>query len=116
MTTIALLITLMTMMTALIGSAVYWWAECQRAKNELFVRDMDEASTPIQYIYEEQMRINLNKMANELTELEGGNVNLTVAQVKDVLAALGDRWRTVSPEQAASEYAAIVERAGLREK
>ena len=105
---------MMTVMTALIGSAVYWWAECQHTRNQLFDRDINETLTPP--THEEQMRINLNKLANELTELEGGNVNLTVAQVKDVIAALGDRWRTVSPEQAASEYAAIVERAGLREK
>lgn len=58
------------------------------------------------------MKVNLNTLANEITDAEQGKVNLTVAQVKDVIAALGHRWRDLPAPQAAAEFAAITERAG----
>ena len=114
MTTIALLITLMTVMTVIVGSAIYWWAECQHARNQLFDRDLLETSTPL--TTEEQMTVNLNRLANELCDIEDGKTDLTVAQIKDVLAALGERWRSLPTEQASAEFAAIVARAGLKSK
>ncbi len=114
MTTIALLITLMTMMTVLIGSAVYWWAECQHARNQLFDRDLLETSTPL--TTEEQMTVNLKKMYKELTDFEGGKIGLPQPQVADLVGAMGERWRTLPPQQAFAEFLAIWERAGLKSK
>lgn len=34
--------------------------------------------------------MNLNQLAKEVTKLEGGKINLSVAQVKEVLRCFGD--------------------------
>jgi hypothetical protein len=34
--------------------------------------------------------MNLNQLAKEITKIEGGRVNLSIAQVKEVMRCLGD--------------------------
>lgn len=114
MTVIVTALVILTVTSICIASAAYWWSECTYARNELdWYKHHTITQEPTQ---EEQMTINLNKLAVAICEKEGGKANLTIAQVKDVLAAMGEHWRTVAPEVAASEYAAIVERAGLKSK
>lgn len=60
------------------------------------------------------VKVDLDKLARDLTVEEGLKQSLAVAQVKEVLACLGRRWRFMPPEEFAAEVAAIVERAGLR--
>jgi len=58
---------------------------------------------------------NLNRMASELAEVEGLKEPISVAQVKEVLGCLGERWRQ-NPDKAdvQEEIAAILKRAGKR--
>lgn len=54
------------------------------------------------------MRTNLNTLARELCRAEGGAEQVNIAQVKDLLARLGDRWQAVSRAQALAEFAALI--------
>jgi hypothetical protein len=102
----------LTVFVAIAGAAIYWWSECQYARNQLDQYQYHESTTkPTQ---EEIMSVNLNNLAKTLAVQEGGNVNLTIAQIKDTIAALGQHWRDCDPEVAAAEFAAIVERAGKK--
>lgn len=56
----------------------------------------------------------LRKLAREIAKLEGKKTNLSIAQITEVLGALGKRWRALTPEAALREAAAIIERAGKR--
>lgn len=55
----------------------------------------------------------LNTLARDLTLDEGLKVSLPEAQVKEVLACLGRRWRD-DPSRTLHDAAAILTRAGLR--
>lgn len=55
---------------------------------------------------------NLNILANELTYVEGLAEDLSVAQIKEILAILGIRWRTMSEHEAFKEFQAILNKAG----
>ena len=61
---------------------------------------------------------NLNMLAKHLCTLETGapgtGCNLTIAQVKDVQAALGVALRALSSEHAIAVCAALIARAGKR--
>lgn len=56
--------------------------------------------------------VDLNELAVAITKEEGLSLSLSVAQIKEVLAILGRRWRSMPPEEAALEIMAIVERGG----
>lgn len=62
------------------------------------------------------IRINLNEIMRELAKKEGLTQNQPVAQVKEVIALLGLRWREMSDEQAQAEFEAIKNRAGLNSR
>ncbi len=114
MTVIVLAITVLTITSICVAAAIYWWSEATYSRNEVEWYKTHACCEPL--TAEEQMTVNLNKLADALTDLEGGKTNLTIAQVKDVIAALGEHWRGVLPEQAAAEFAAIIAKAGLRSK
>lgn len=59
-------------------------------------------------------RANLNKLAREITLVEGLEKSISIAQVKEVLGILGERWRDGTVEQMAAEVSALVSRAGRR--
>lgn len=56
--------------------------------------------------------MDLNKLAKELTEMEGLKESCTVAQVKEIIALLGIRWRTMDYSVVMTEVEAILQRAG----
>jgi hypothetical protein len=58
----------------------------------------------------------LRKLAREIARLEGGKVDLTIAQVSEVVGALGVRWRRMSVPDVLVEVAAMTGRAGLRRR
>jgi hypothetical protein len=58
------------------------------------------------------MSVNLNDLARDLTLVEGKDNSVGIADVKEILAVLGDRWRSMPEEQALEEFRAIIERAG----
>ena len=64
----------------------------------------------------DKYKANLNELAKRLTVYEGGKKNLTIAQVKDVLAALGDVFREVGLIKAFIYLVAIYNRAGKNSK
>ena len=55
---------------------------------------------------------NLNILANELTYVEGLAEELSVGQIKEILAILGIRWRSMSEDEAFKEFQAILKKAG----
>jgi len=65
--------------------------------------------------------ISLTNLAIDITHAEGGKVEISLAQVKEVLGILGRRWRgegyaSLSPAEIQAEINAIVQRAGRRKK
>lgn len=59
---------------------------------------------------------NLNILANELTYVEGLAEELSVGQIKEILAILGIRWRSMSEDEAFKEFQAILKKAGKYSK
>lgn len=60
--------------------------------------------------------MNLNDLAEEISALEGGKKNLTIAQIKEVIACLGKvAYESLDAEDSANLWARIV-RAGARKK
>jgi len=60
------------------------------------------------------IKIDLNELATELSLSDDKTrLNIKVAEVKVVLAALGQHLRQTAPEVALATVAAIAERAGL---
>ena len=62
------------------------------------------------------MKINLKKLADDIAREEGGKINLGTPQVLEVIARIGQRWRTMPAELAFEEAAAILSRAGKRKE
>jgi hypothetical protein len=103
---------MLTIFVAIAGAAIYWWSECQYARNQL--DQIIYAETATKPTHEEIMSVNLKKMYKELTDFEGGKIGLPQPQVADLVAAMGERWRTLPPQQAFAEFLAIWERAGIK--
>lgn len=57
-------------------------------------------------------KVNLNDLAHQVTLMEGLNSEQSVAQIKETIALLGIRWRSLSEEEALDEFRNIRERAG----
>lgn len=57
-------------------------------------------------------KVNLKNLIVEITEAEGLNQLSNVAQVSEILALLGKRWRDMGREEALLEFDAIFDRAG----
>lgn len=58
-------------------------------------------------------RINLNKLAREITLAEGREQRHSIAQIKETLGILGSRWRNMTGEEVQQEVECIRERAGI---
>lgn len=58
------------------------------------------------------MSVNLNDLARELTLVEGKSESMNIGDTKEMLAVLGQRWRSMPEEEAEAEFRAILERAG----
>lgn len=56
---------------------------------------------------------NLNKIAVDITRREGKLQNMTIAQVKEIIAVIGMRWREMPFGDVLREVAAIYEKAGM---
>ena len=56
--------------------------------------------------------VHLGDLADFLCKAEGGTRQVNAAQVRDLLAELGNRWRGLTWEQASEEAWAIRDRAG----
>ena len=57
--------------------------------------------------------INLNKLATEIRERDSGEKNLSITDVKEIVAILGIRWRSMPASRFLHEVWAIYLRAGL---
>lgn len=60
------------------------------------------------------MSINLNELAKEITLLEGKSESINIAQVKEMIAILGNRWRAMEMNEVIEEVNAIRDRAGTK--
>lgn len=58
-------------------------------------------------------RINLSEMAREITLKEGLEQRQSIAQVREILGIIGDRWRNMSDEEFLQEANCIRKRAGI---
>lgn len=58
------------------------------------------------------MKVDLNELAKELTLIEGKKEPISIAQVKEVMACQGARWRRVGFCTAFAEFVSIYKRAG----
>lgn len=53
-------------------------------------------------------KVNLNELAREISDLEGGKKNLSIAQIKEVINCLGKILRSMDAESALSVYAKLL--------
>lgn len=53
-------------------------------------------------------KANLNLLAREIADLEGGKQNLSIAQIKEVLSCLGTILRSMDTKSAFSTIAKLV--------
>ncbi|MEX0598074.1 MAG: hypothetical protein WD512_16420 [Candidatus Paceibacterota bacterium] len=58
--------------------------------------------------------INLKTLVEEITKQESLQKQSSVAQIAEIIAIMGIRWRSMSKVAALEEFEAIVERAGLQ--
>jgi len=59
---------------------------------------------------------NMNKLAEEVTRREGGKVNLSIAQIKEVLGHLSDVVYSEDPSEASHTYKLLYENGKRRAK
>jgi len=62
------------------------------------------------------MAVSLNKLAENVAKVEKGKKEVNVAQIKNVLGALGIHLRTLSAEDAAEVLRTLVCRAGKKSR
>jgi hypothetical protein len=58
--------------------------------------------------------MNLNELAKKVSEIEGGKQNLAIAQIKEVISALGHVLSKVDPDEASFLFAAILEKGAAK--
>lgn len=51
--------------------------------------------------------LNLNELAVYIAEAEAGKEEISIAQIKEVINILGNRWKSMDEEQALREFELI---------
>lgn len=57
---------------------------------------------------------NLNKLVLEIITKEGKKEQVTIAQVREIIGVMGQRWRDMKTHDVLREVASICEKAGTR--